>query len=210
MTITLESPLRLRKRLRATFSPNTMKEQLDKLKRWAYTDLLELEYLPGSDRTIPLNLVRFYQVVSPWCEMGAELYKLDRKLARIDYGQYLKARQALVALAAQDERDIYGVNRTHSGEPPPQPRKSSSVTVAVFLPRRLTTGRESGVITPLSPLSSGDLIHPPSWASLMHRHQTSWPMGSINGPRFCRISSTPDNTLTSPSLDNVGVFSFDK
>ena len=118
MTITLESPLRLRKRLRATFSPNTMKEQLDKLKRWAYTDLLELEYLPGSDRTIPLNLVRFYQVVSPWCEMGAELYKLDRKLARIDYGQYLKARQALVALAAQDERDIYGVNRTHSGEPP--------------------------------------------------------------------------------------------
>lgn len=108
----------LRNRIRAIFSSTTPVEQLDKLKQWAYTDLLELESLQGSDGTIPLNLVRFYQVVSPWCDRSAELYQLERALARIDYGQHNKARDALVALAAREERDLCGVNRTSQGQLP--------------------------------------------------------------------------------------------
>jgi hypothetical protein len=117
MTITLESPLRLRKRLRATFSPATTARQLNKLKDEAKQSLLELEYL-YLIKTPPLQLVAFYAAVSPWCDRNAELYQLERKLARIDYGQYTEARKALVALAAQEERDLYGVNQTSVGETP--------------------------------------------------------------------------------------------
>lgn len=108
----------LRNRIRAIFSSTTPVEKLDELKQWAYTDLLELESLPGSDGTIPLKLVRFYQVVSPWCDRSAELYQLERALARIDYGQHNKARDALVALAAREERDLYGVNKTSREQRP--------------------------------------------------------------------------------------------
>ncbi len=112
--VTLQSPLQLRKRFHALRSP-TLGEWVQGLQVGARESLRTLSSLQG---TLPEQLVAFYRVVSPWCDMGSELYELDRKLARIDYGQYLKARQALVALAAQDERDLYGVNRTHSGEPP--------------------------------------------------------------------------------------------
>ena len=115
MTITIESPLKIRRRLRAAFSPATMEEHLIQLKEKANTSLMALEYL---NETPCLNLVRFYQIVSPWCDRSAELYELERKLARIDYGQYLKDRQALVSLAAQEERDLYGVNQTLTGQVP--------------------------------------------------------------------------------------------
>ncbi len=115
MTITIESPIRLRKRLRAAFSPAITAKQLNELKQEAYTSLLTLEYLNGNP---PLQLVDFYKNVSPWCDRSTELYQLEGALARIDYGQYNKARQALVALAAQNERDLYGVNRTCYGEIP--------------------------------------------------------------------------------------------
>lgn len=110
--------LHIRKRIRATFSPATTAKQLNELKMKACTDLLALEYLLGGDETIPLKLVNFYQLVSPWCDRSAKLYQLERKLARIDYGQYNKARPALVALAAQEERDPYGFNRAISGAIP--------------------------------------------------------------------------------------------
>lgn len=115
MAITLESPLNLRKRIRAAFFHATMAEQLSKLKLKAGKSLLTLEHLTG---TTPLQLVAFYQIVSPWCDRSAELYQLERKLARIDYGQYNKVRQALTALAAQDERCLDGINRTSPGQQP--------------------------------------------------------------------------------------------
>jgi len=112
MTITLESPIKIRKRILSFFSSNSVKEELEEKAR---NSLLALEGLKG---TRPLQLVEFYQIVSPWCDRSAELYQLERSLARIDYGQYNKAREALVALAAQDERAPYGVNRAISGEIP--------------------------------------------------------------------------------------------
>lgn len=108
--------LNLRKRIRATFSTTPVKE-LNKLKFEADQILLELEYIDHNE-TPPLQLVAFYAIVSPWCDRSAELYLLEQALARIDHGQYLKARQALVALAAQDERAPYGVNRTSPRELP--------------------------------------------------------------------------------------------
>jgi hypothetical protein len=114
MTITLESPLRLRKRLRALLSP-ALGEWVQGLQVGASGSLLTLNGLQG---TPPKQLVAFYQVVSPWCDMGAELRQLEQELSRIDYGQYNKAREALVALAAQEERAPYGGNQTSVGETP--------------------------------------------------------------------------------------------
>lgn len=115
MGITIESPLKLRKRIRATFSPSTTVEELNQMRQEAYTSLLALDYLIG---TTPLQLVDFYKEVSPWCDRSSELYELERKIARIDYGQHLKARKALVALAAQDERCRNGINRTSPEQAP--------------------------------------------------------------------------------------------
>lgn len=117
MAITLESPIKLWKRLRAAFSPDNTAKQLNKLKDEAKQSLLELEYLYLIEIP-PLQLVKFYATVSPWCDRIDEIYQLERKLVLIDYGQYNKARQALVALTNQKERDPYGVNRTSQGQVP--------------------------------------------------------------------------------------------
>lgn len=117
MAIATLTRLHLRKRIRAAFSPDNTAKQLNKLKDEAKQSLLELEYL-YLIKIPPLQLVKFYATVSPWCDRSVELYQLERKLARIDYGQYNKARPALVALAAQEERDPYGFNRAISGAIP--------------------------------------------------------------------------------------------
>lgn len=115
MGITIESPLQLRRRIGALLSPNLGK-WLQGLQVGAKESLQTLTNLQG---TPPEQLVVFYQIVSPWCDRNAELYQLECKLARIDYGtRYLKARKALVALAAQEERCRYGVNQTSVGETP--------------------------------------------------------------------------------------------
>jgi hypothetical protein len=107
----------LRNRIRAIFSSTTPVEQLDELKNEAKQSLLELEYL-YLIKTPPLQLVAFYAAVSPWCDRSAKLYQLERDLASIDYGQYEKARKALLALATQEERSIHGVNQTSPGQIP--------------------------------------------------------------------------------------------
>jgi hypothetical protein len=95
-----------------------VREELEELIQTARIDHRALDSGLIGAHTPPYKLVKFYSVVSPWCDRNAELYELERNLARIDYGQFDKARKALKALAAQDERDIYGVNRTYSGERP--------------------------------------------------------------------------------------------
>jgi hypothetical protein len=114
MVITIESPLKLRKRLLALLSP-ALREWLQGLQEEARGSLLTLNGLQG---TPPEQLVAFYQVVSPWCDRGYELRQFEQELSWIDYGQYRKAREALMAIAAQDERCCYGVNWTSSGETP--------------------------------------------------------------------------------------------
>jgi hypothetical protein len=114
MVITIESPLKLRKRLLALLSP-ALREWLQGLQEEARGSLLTLNGLQG---TPPEQLVAFYQVVSPWCDRGYELQQFEQELSWIDYGQYRKAREALMAIAAQDERCCYGVNWTSSGETP--------------------------------------------------------------------------------------------
>lgn len=115
MTITIESPIKLRRRLRATFFPAITAKKLNELKVEARKSLLTLKELSGKP---PLQLVGFYQVVSPWCDLRSELYELERKLGKIDYGQFDKARKALLNVAAQDERCRHGVNRTSRGQRP--------------------------------------------------------------------------------------------
>ena len=112
MTITLESPIKIRKRILSFSSSNSVKEELNELQEKARKSLLVLEGLKGN---LPLQLVEFYQIVSPWCDKSSELYQLERSLSRIDYGQYTKARQALMAIDVQNERDLYGINRAISG-----------------------------------------------------------------------------------------------
>lgn len=113
---TVLSNLHIPQRLRSLGNSSAQKE-LEQLKQEA--DKTHRALIFRSHGGTPLiQLVHFYQLVSPWGDMSAELYKLERDLARIDYGQYLKARQALVALAAQDERAPYGVNQTSAGETP--------------------------------------------------------------------------------------------
>lgn len=114
MPITIESPLQLRKRFRALRSP-TLGEWVKGLQEGADETLKTLRNLQG---TQPQKLVGFYRVVSPWCDMGAELRQLERDLSRIDYGQYTKARTALLDIAAQDERCTHGINRTSPGQKP--------------------------------------------------------------------------------------------
>jgi hypothetical protein len=115
MATTIESPLKIRRRLRAAFSPAIAAKQLNELKVEARKSLLKLKGLSGKP---PIQLVAFYVTVSPWCDRCAELYQLERALARIDYGQYDKARKTLIALAAQEVRYSSGVNRTRRGETP--------------------------------------------------------------------------------------------
>ena len=105
--------LHLRKRISSlTKSSDQVSVELGKIKEVARRDETRLSLITAGGHTHLYRLVNFYQLVSPWCDRSVELYHLERALAHIDYGKYLKARQALVALAEQDERDPYGVNRT--------------------------------------------------------------------------------------------------
>jgi hypothetical protein len=117
---TILSKLRIPQRLRSLVSSAQLEQKLERLKMVAQIDHRALSSgLTGLGGYTPLHrLVRFYSAVSPWCDRSTELYELERKLARIDSGQYTKAREALLALAAQDERYPYGPNQTSTGETP--------------------------------------------------------------------------------------------
>lgn len=115
----IESPLHLRKRLCSlTKSSTQVRTELGQLKQEADKTLNALILLHEYDGTVLTQLVIFYRLVSPWCDRGAELQQLKRNLSRIDYGQYTKACQALVKLAAREERSPCGVNRTSKGQVP--------------------------------------------------------------------------------------------
>lgn len=119
MTITtILSNLHILQRLRSLGTSSAKVEQkLEHLKKEATGTHTALS-LRSHGGTPITQLVEFYRLVSPWCDKSAELYELERELALIDYGQHLKARQALVSLAAQEERNLYGVNQTSTGETP--------------------------------------------------------------------------------------------
>lgn len=110
---TVLSNLHITQRLRSlTMSSDQVSVELEKIKEVVRRDETRLSLITAGGHTHLYRLVNFYQLVSPWCDRSVELYHLERALAHIDYGQYNKARQALVAIAAQEERDPYGVNRT--------------------------------------------------------------------------------------------------
>jgi hypothetical protein len=114
---TVLSNLRIPQRLRSLGNSFAQKE-LDQLKYEARIDRRALDLALIGAHTPPYNLVRFYMVVSPWCDRKTELKQLERSLYRIDYGQYDKARKALLAIGDQEERCRYGVNQTTAGETP--------------------------------------------------------------------------------------------
>jgi|LakMenEpi03Aug12_release.lakeMendotaPanAssembly.Ray.scaffolds.fasta_scaffold168115_2 hypothetical protein len=114
---TVLSNLRIPQRLRS-LGNSFAQEELEQLKQEARIEYRALDLELVEAPTPPYKLVKFYIIVSPWCDRNAEIYQLERKLARIDYGQYTEARNALVALAAQEERCSSGVNRTSYGQLP--------------------------------------------------------------------------------------------
>ena len=119
MAITILSNFHIPQRLRSLGTSSAQVEQkLEHLKMDAKIDHRALSSGLVVAYTSLYKLVKFYSIVSPWCDRSSELYVLERKLALIDYGQHLKARQALVSLAAQEERNLYGVNQTSVGETP--------------------------------------------------------------------------------------------
>jgi hypothetical protein len=116
---TVLSNLHIPQRLRSLGKSSAqVREELEELIQTARIDHRALDSGLIGAHTPPYKLVKFYSVVSPWCDRNAELYELERNLARIDYGQFDKARKALKALAAQEERCSSGVNRTSSGQLP--------------------------------------------------------------------------------------------
>jgi hypothetical protein len=107
---------KLHQQLRSLRDSSKLKQQLFQLQKEAHESLMILNDLGSRNYLILNDLVVFYKTVSPWCDRSAELYELERKLTLIDSGQHTKAREALVALATQEERNE--VNRTSFGQEP--------------------------------------------------------------------------------------------
>ncbi len=113
---TVLSNFHIPQRLRSLGTSSAQVEQkLEHLKKKATGTHTALS-LRSHGGTPLTQLVEFYRLVSPWCDRSAELIELERDLARIDYGQATKAREALVSLAAQEERNEF--NRTLPGQVP--------------------------------------------------------------------------------------------
>jgi hypothetical protein len=111
---TVLSNLHIPQRLRSLGNSSAQKE-LEQLKQEAKIEYRALDLALIGAHTPPYKLVKFYMVVSPWCDRKTELKQLERSLYRIDYGQYDKARKALLAIGDQEARCRYGVNQTSVG-----------------------------------------------------------------------------------------------
>lgn len=71
-------------------------------------EILILQYGAGKSlQTLTSGNNNKRDIYSSWRNMSSKLINLEKRLAVVDYGQYTKARESLVALAElQDEQEL--------------------------------------------------------------------------------------------------------